>query len=605
MALSLLNTIIITLTCFAFSNNSLSLHDPSLHDEEVKILPFVAISKSPKTLHIINDYYMLVQHINLVPLIEHAQNISESFEIIKTRYYTIQKHMKDKYYEPDLENRLQTLINHVLSNLNSGVHLLPRDANCKSRSKREIITEEEPVNTHSFFPTLGTVFSYITGTVDAQGARVINNNFNNIKKLVSMSKTFAKMFNASLAIERKHKNQIIRIGQQLTNLTNTITASLGATNNRMAYASLLDNLIFVVMDLQNTIETIFQHTDMAENNQMGPLARDPLFLQSIVNLMNQGLTSKINHLYLLKLAAQTDVLACNWSITISYRFPVLQTTDFIPYFPINLPKKIKDKYFILHQIPHMITWSSNVLLFTEREYNACQNYNSHLICRVPSQTQQLLDNCLFSMINHIPWEVLASKCPLKYEKHPEEFITFTQTHMIYFVTKKKYANLLCSGNKANSKTITLVGAGAFLIPNGCRVKYDDNISMSMSHLSRKINIFTKIDKSRYDLNLSRVLNILKVTNVKNKTTFWDQEEEEEVIMDGLSEVDSIFSNLHLSPTGVTITLFSLIAYTMIITIILIVICYFACTPGSLMRCKIKCCCGKRTRNIRSNGVLQD
>ena len=480
----------------------------------------------------------------------------------------------------------------LMNSLQTGTKLLPHDLTCLNKKvKRDINVDEGPVNTKSLFPTLGKIFSFFTGNLDSEAGQVVNNNYLTIKKLVKASKSFARMFNASLEIQRKHKQQIDRISKQVNDLDTTITASLGATNNNLAYKALLDNFIFTVMDLQSTVQSIFTHTDYIERNMIGPLSRDPAFLKSVSHLMNRGFSQKPNHLYLLKLFAKTNVIACHWTMTITYRFPVFQDIEYTPFFPIRLPKTIKNKFFTLIETPFMITWSSSVLMFNEQEYNQCETFNQHMTCKVPSQTQQLLDNCIYSMLNRIPWELLAQKCPLHYEKNPLDFIKFTDTHMVYFAKKEKFVSLLCSGSKVESRTITLQGAGSFNLPNGCAVEYDDNISMGRAQIGRKSDIFTEVDKSNFNLNLTKVFKILKVHNIQNTTAFWDQKQEEMVIMEGVAEVNSILDSIKFTPNQVQYTLFSLITYAIISTIFTIIILYLACVPGALIKCRT-CCVSK-------------
>ena len=66
-------------------------------------------------------------------------------------------------------------------------------------------------------------------------------------------------------------------------------------------------------------------------------------------------------------------------------------------------------------------------------------------------------------------------------------------------------------------------------------------------------------------------------------------QEENVIMEGISEVNTVLDSIEFTPKGVTITLFSLIINAIVCIVFIIVILYLACVPGALIKCK-SCCC---------------
>ena len=111
------------------------------------------------------------------------------------------------------------------------------------------------------------------------------------------------------------------------------------------YNTFLQNLVMIALDLQRTIDSIFEHTDRAETNQMGSFSRDPIFLSTIQNLLDYKVKKKKNSLYLMKLASKIEVEACHWAILITYKFPVLESTDYDPKRVLSMPKEIKGKFF--------------------------------------------------------------------------------------------------------------------------------------------------------------------------------------------------------------------------------------------------------------------
>ena len=100
------------------------------------------------------------------------------------------------------------------------MQLLPQARICNLRKKRsspkvrqkrmDFEVDRQPVGNFALFPSVGRIFSYITGNLNADAADVINKNYNNIKHLAKASAKFAHMLNASLQIEIKHDNHTSR-----------------------------------------------------------------------------------------------------------------------------------------------------------------------------------------------------------------------------------------------------------------------------------------------------------------------------------------------------------------------------------------------------------
>ena len=251
---------------------------------EVKSLPFVALFKEQKTLHLVNDYFRLVQSINLEPIVFNMHDITVKLGEMSSKYRK-QTNFTEVF---PMEQRLKLILEHMASNLDGGLLMLPQDPHCMRRSKRSLEINEDPVNTVSLFPQVGKLFSWVTGSLSSDAGKYINENYNNIKRLTKMSVRFAQMFNATLAIEHKHNEQMKQIKIQVDSLTKKFNEGLGILDNSMAYQSFLDNLVVVVEDIQRSLDIIFDHTDKADKNLMGPLACDPSFLQAVSRLMNVG-----------------------------------------------------------------------------------------------------------------------------------------------------------------------------------------------------------------------------------------------------------------------------------------------------------------------------
>ena len=163
--------------------------------------------------------------------------------------------------------------------IEGGLTMLPHDENCELRRKRSISVGDNPVNTMSLFPNVGRIFSWVTGSLSVDAGQYINENFNNIKRLTKVSVNFAQMFNRTLSIEKKHNEQLQELHKQVRLINQKLNSEIMELEKKMAYQEFLEGLMLTVLDLQRTVDAIFQQTDLVEINQIGPLSRDPMFLR--------------------------------------------------------------------------------------------------------------------------------------------------------------------------------------------------------------------------------------------------------------------------------------------------------------------------------------
>lgn len=579
----------------------LILHNTSAitNSSDVLNLPFMALYNVPKKLHLVTDQFLLTQTVNLKPMIVNLEDIKKGFLEIKQHYHSLNDSQTTE--SVDIENKLVFILENVATTIEAGLQLIPHSDTCWDRSKRSVVMDvhrykrlvdldrdTEVVNTHALFPALGNMFSWVTGTLSARAGEVINENYNNIRRLSKMSLRFASMINATLSIEKKHARQMSTLSGEIHNIKIKLQNEMDKLERKVNYNTFLQNLVMIALDLQRTIDSIFEHTDRAETNQMGSFSRDPIFLSTIQNLLDYKVKKKKNSLYLMKLASKIEVEACHWAILITYKFPVLESTDYDPKRVLSMPKEIKGKFFELETIPHVITWASRVYSFTKAEFDNCDTFNSHVFCRVPSHTENLLDNCIYGITHNVQWKILAKKCPMVYVKVPQEFVKVTTHSMIYFFLTPRYATVIC---ETYSKPLTLTGAGFISIPTGCRVKYGSSITYSLGHIARSGNVLLDIDDKIWHANFSSVLPLLTIKNVQNLTSLLlDTSAEEDMIEEGLEDVMTILNYMEFSPKGVMFTLWSLIGYTMVATIMLLGLLYCICVPGSVLGCKRCCCC---------------
>ena len=556
---------------------------------EVKVLPFVTLYKEHKSLQIIEDYYNLVQRIDLGELMTNMINVTESFKVVRYKYYSLNDTPIEDY--DHLEQKLQILLEHSAQKIDAGISMLPQRTECLLRNKRSIEIDQEPVIETGLFPGVGSLFSWLTGTLSAQAGTVINENYNNIKKLTKLSLNFAQMFNATLSIEQKHKAQINNLRKQVREMDVVLTEKISIFERKLSYQGFLTDLMLIVLDLQHSIERIFRNIDQMENNNLGSLARDNEFITAVAKLMDVGTSGKkADMLYLMKISAQVEVEACGPKVQVIYKFPVLKRPNFVPWRTVSVPKDIKMKYFELSSIPYMVTWHNQVFSWTELEYRDCQVKNNHVFCKIPNKVQEPINNCIYGLLKNLPWEGIADKCELSLVENPKSRMEFTESHVIYINMKKDLLTLMCPDvhPSAGTKPFLLEGSGVMKVPAGCKVKFGESQSFTMGH-RRSVSMGFNMNDKVWKLNMTKYIPILKVKNVGNLTSLWDDSvEERRVIEEGLQDNYNILSNMTFSHEGVTYTLWSIIGYTMVVTVILVVTLVFACNP---MFARSFICCG--------------
>ena len=556
---------------------------------DVMVIPFVTLYKEQKSLHVVEDYYNLVQSIDMKELINNVINVTKGFHIVSRKYKNLNDTPIGDY--DHLEQKLQILLEHSAQKLDTGLLMLPQRAECLIRNKRSLEIDQEPVVANGLFPAVGNLFNWLTGTLSAKAGSVINENYNNIKRLTKMSMNFAQMFNATLRVEQKHREQISNLRNQIREMHTVLTEKISLFERKLAYQGFLQDLMLIVWDLQHSIEEIFTNIDQMENNKLGSLTRDNEFIQAVAKLMKVETSGKnTNRLYLMKLGAQVEVEACGPKVQIVYKFPVLKRPNFVPWRTVSVPKEIKSKYFELSSIPYMITWHNEVFSWTESEYRECEVKNNHMFCKLPKKVQEPLSNCIYGLSRNIPWEKLAEKCELSLVETPKGRIEFTESHIIYINLNKDLLTLICPDvhPSAGTKPFFLQGSGVMQVPAGCKVKFGESQTFTMGH-RRSASIGFKMNDRVWKLDMSKYIPSLKVNNVDNLTSLWDDSvEERRVIEEGLQDTYNVLEHMKFSHEGVTYTLLSIIGYTVVVTVILIVTLVFACNP---MFARGFICCG--------------
>ena len=545
-------------------------------DDEVKSVQFVALYKQYQTLHFVDDYFRLIQTITFKPMVENIYGITSKVKNMSLEC-RLDQNITEAY---PIEKRLNLVLENILYNIQGGLQMLPQDPRCSGiREQRSIEMEDGPVDTWSAFPIIGWLNHKVTGVLDSEAGEIINMNYKNIEILSQTSVRFAKMINASLQIEKKQRKHIEYVQDQVLQLKMEFKKNIRTTEREILYLRFLENVVVVVEDMYEHVDTIFDHTDKAEQNLMGPLARDPSFLKTVNTLMNaDGINAKDSILYLMKIGSKTEVMACNHMVTITYRFPILKKADYTPWRAMSVPKKIKGKYFELSKLPYIVMWGEQVYTMTQSEYDQCDIHNRHIFCQTPYEPEQFSKSCIYGLLTDVAWTDLAKICPLTYVEDPGSFIEVTQSHIIYGNLEKQLVSILCPKAHALGETtsVQLKGSGIITVPNGCKVTMDGKKSFTMGHIERSVEVQFHLDDRIWNLDMEKFLPILQVDNVENVSTLWNTDDEEQFIEQELKETTDLLSNMHFTKTGTTITFMVLIGLIGVMLILLCLVLYYIC-----------------------------
>ena len=63
-----------------------SLQTYTSNSDDVKVLPFVTLYREQKSLHLVKDYYRLIQTINVEPIANHINYIANGFASVRKAY---------------------------------------------------------------------------------------------------------------------------------------------------------------------------------------------------------------------------------------------------------------------------------------------------------------------------------------------------------------------------------------------------------------------------------------------------------------------------------------------------------------------------------------
>ena len=164
----------------------------------------------------------------------------------------------------------------------------------------------------------------------------------------------------------------------------------------------------------------------------------------------------------------------------------------------NVPKLVNKKYFQLANLPYVACWASRLFAFTWKEFTLCRKIDNNRFCKIPTQVNDLLDSCLFGLVEGIPWSSLVDKCVLEHVDEPKEFIELTTRYIIYMVWTERLGTILCPDY---SKPVSLLGSGTINIPTDCRFQLGSRTTFTHKRSSGSNTLELKLDTSIWDMNL--------------------------------------------------------------------------------------------------------
>ena len=106
--------------------------------ENVIPLPFVTLHSERRELHIIKDYFRLVQHVNLAPLANHIVSITQGYQKVQGCF----RNQNESFFALDtnLEGKITSLLNNLAQTLQAGTMLLPHQQACLKKGGNALIS---------------------------------------------------------------------------------------------------------------------------------------------------------------------------------------------------------------------------------------------------------------------------------------------------------------------------------------------------------------------------------------------------------------------------------------------------------------------------------
>ena len=218
-----------------------------------------------------------------------------------------------------------------------------------------------------------------------------------------------------------------------------------------------------------------------------------------------------------------------------------------------------------------------------------------MFCRTPTHVDDLLDSCIYGLVRKLPWSKLNKLCKLVHIKDPEEFIELDDDYVIYFFKEVKFGTLLCNNY---DKPIKMRGTGVLEIPGGCRFKYENELTFTRKHFRDTMSIEAEIDDSVWNTDLSQVLSKVAKPKRFNDSELWGNVDRDfEVLEEDIQDSFDLMRLMNFSPEGATMTLWTLIGTTVIITLVVVILFCLIYQPGAVIKCRKCCCCFcKRKQN---------
>ena len=102
--------------------------------ENVQCMPFITLIEQPRKLHLIKDYFSLVQHLNLDIVIKHIDDVESGQVTVKSKYLLVNGSHAEDFAQ--LESKLRGSAKETRDIIDVGLGLLPHKDIVKWGKKR-------------------------------------------------------------------------------------------------------------------------------------------------------------------------------------------------------------------------------------------------------------------------------------------------------------------------------------------------------------------------------------------------------------------------------------------------------------------------------------
>ena len=103
--------------------------------ENVNSMPFITLIEQPVKLHLVKDYFSMVQHLNLNVVVSHIDDVQKGQTKVKSKYLLVNGTQAKDFEQ--LEGKLNGIVKDTLDVVQVGLRFLPHRDNCAVKQYKE------------------------------------------------------------------------------------------------------------------------------------------------------------------------------------------------------------------------------------------------------------------------------------------------------------------------------------------------------------------------------------------------------------------------------------------------------------------------------------